>query len=133
MALTTAFTLVTPTLGYVDWSVTGTTCDTQQEVDLAAKGAPARFIRPDVVRVLDVAFTLNAGTATDITPRLTGITGSAKAEDIVELDTGTKLRPTLIGGVLMRIPAGKLFLLVQPQASHATNDVSGRVWLEVVQ
>lgn len=132
MALTTAFTLVSPRLGYVDWTVTGTTCDTQQEVDLAAKGAPERFTRSGVVRVLDAGFTLNAGTATDITPRLTGVTGSAKAEDIVELDTGTKLRPMLVGGVLTRIPAGKLFLLVQPQASHATNNVTGRVWLEVV-
>jgi hypothetical protein len=133
MALTTAFTLVKPTLGYVDWSVTGATCDTQQEVDLTEKGAPARFIRSGVVRVVDAGFTLNAGTATSITPRLTGVSGSAKAEDIVELDVGTKTRPTLVGGVLMRIPAGKLFLLVQPQASHATNDVSGRVWLEVIQ
>lgn len=116
-------------LFHIDFTITGTTCDTEQTIDLANASAPAWKV-PGTIRILDFSVDKHAGTLTTMSPVLSSVSGSTKARDTIQPAAGTAIRPDLgVGGVLTWLGAAdtKLYLKLTPDTSHATNDVRGRI------
>lgn len=123
-----AFVKVSPTLGYVDIDRSGT--DVDGWITLTLDASFAGFVAKKTIQVRDVGFTLVAGTATTISPKLTGVAGgSTRNEELISIDN-SRLRPEFSQPVLMRVPDNAIYYDLDANTSHATNQVTGRIWLQ---
>lgn len=114
-------------LFHVDFTITGTDCDTEQEIDLANASSPAWKVA-GTIRIVDFSVDKHAGTLTTLSPVLSSVSGSTKARDTIQPAAGTAIRPDLGAGVITYLGGGtSLYLTPTPDTSHATNDVRGRI------
>lgn len=116
-------------LFHVDYTITGTSCDTEQEIDLANASMPSWKV-PPTIRILDWSCDKHAGTLTTMSPVLSSVSGSVKARDTIQPGAGTAIRPDLgVGGVLAYLGGTdtKLYIDLNPDTTHASNDVRGRI------
>lgn len=114
-------------LQHIDFTITGTTADAEVEVDLTNADDRGWHL-PRTIRIVDFSIDIHAGTATSLTPILSSVSGSTKARDTIQPSAGAAVRPDLGEGVVTHLGTGtSLWLKCGPNASHASNDIRGRI------
>ena len=119
--------------GEIEFAITNTDVDNEQSVVVNTGPGDRRLIK-----IIDIGSSKVAGTLTTYTPTWSHVAAAAKAEDLLQFDpvtvaTGTKDRPTLAAGVIVKLSdSRRLYFDADADTSDATNSISARLHFEVL-